>query len=246
MRIIKWFIIELKLWLRNGVNIFWNILFPSLWFLFMTIIFVNDYNRSDALAYYIPSGIMLALLSSLISISMRISISKELKILKRFGLLPVSVFSYFLVQIFCMLAIVLFSIFLLLVGASFVGFRPDSGITLLLILLFSVLGSLVFAAIGFFIAGISHRITTTNAASTITMFVMMFLSDLFIPNSSKPDFLIYIASALPVSPLLVILRSLFMHKFDFVANIGNVCLVLGWGITALILSLVTFKIKDTN
>jgi len=109
------------------------------------------------------------------------------------------------------------------------------------LLLFVVLGTLAFMAIGFIIAGLARTPESAGPIAGFLSFPMLFLGGVFFPIQNIPEFLQPLVRLLPISHLTTALRQVMnvgagmTEMWPEALNLG------GWLIAAFIVSAFTFK-----
>jgi ABC-type multidrug transport system permease subunit len=83
--------------------------------------------------------------------------------------------------------------------------------SLLSVATFVVLGSLAFLSLGFFLAGISGKVESANALANLVAFPMLFLSGVFFRLDVAPQWVQYVAHALPLTYLAEGLRQVMVY-----------------------------------
>lgn len=235
------FSMEFRAWLRVKINLFFVIAWPLIWLLMMTLVIPSTSRGSmaDTLLFYFPSCMALVTLSAMISLAIRIAVKKEAGILQRLKVVPFPVFAYFAVQFLCAIAMSLLGLACICILA-FIMKMPLKFSPFALALLF-LLCCFCFSAIGFFIAGISWKIATANILSMLVMFLMMFMSDMFIPASDLQNVVHRIGAFLPAQPFLVAARGMMLGGMRLSDYPSEILVIGAWGIGALALALPTFK-----
>lgn len=235
------FKMELIAWLRIKINFFFIIIWPLLWMFMMAFVIPasNQISAQQSIQYYFPSGMLLVILSAMISLSIRITMKKEAGILQRLKVVPFPIVSYFVVQLLCCIAVSVIG--LLCISLMAIVFKMQIAGSLFSILVLFLLGCFVFSSIGFFISGISMKSSTANILSMLVMFIMMFISDMFIPLSDIQSFIYKISIFLPASPFLAISRSLMISGGSLFDYTLELLILVSWGSFFLIASFFTFK-----
>ena len=232
---IKLFIIETKLWFRRKENLFWSILWPNLWLIFMCFVIgaMPGKTKLESLQYYVPAALTLILISSpFTGLALNLSINKENNMLKRFAVMPFSIYNYFLVVYIACLLFSLFSIISIIIFATILGLPLNYSIIQLLILIF--IGFFSFSAIAFLIAGLAKSISVTNIITMFLMFILMFVSNLFFDLSAAPPILYQISLLTPSSLICSMFRDIISGTN--ITSLENIVILLFWGIVPLLIA----------
>ncbi len=109
------------------------------------------------------------------------------------------------------------------------------------LLLFVVMGTLAFMAIGFIIAGIAKNPEQAGPISGLVSFPLLFFGGVFFPISNMPEFIQPIVKLLPISHLSTAMRQVM----NVGAGIGDLwfdaTLLFAWMVVAFIIASKTFK-----
>lgn len=194
---------------------------------------------------FVLAGILgLALMNaSIMGIGINMAKYREDKILKRITTTPLKSWQFIVAEISSRLILNFFQVLVILaIGKYFFDAHLYGNI----IMLFGVamVGAILFQLIGFIVAVFSK---TTDAAQGMAQAIaipMMFLSGVFFPIDSLPDWLYKIVQFLPLAPLLRIIRGVALEAASPFENITNVAIVLGWIVFSLIFAAWRFRLAD--
>jgi ABC-2 type transport system permease protein len=131
------------------------------------------------------------------------------------------------------------AVIVLLVGSLIFGTQVNGSWGMLL--LFVVLGTLAFMAIGFIIAGLAKTPESAGPIAGFISFPMMFIGGVFFPTQNMPGFLQPIVKLLPISHLSNALRQIMNVGTGFAGLWSEALLLGGWLIVAFIIASFTFK-----
>ena len=156
--------------------------------------------------FLVPGIIAMSLMNSgVIGLSTAFVIYRERGILRRIKVTPFPLSSFILARVVSqMLVAVAQSI--ILAGLAMLVFGLEIHGNLLLILFVILLGAMAFLAIGFAISGIARNAETAASYANLVTFPMLFLSGVFFPIDSAPDWLKPITRVLPLRYLVDALR----------------------------------------
>jgi ABC-2 type transport system permease protein len=161
--------------------------------------------------WFIPGILAMSLMNTgVIGISTAFVSYRERGIFRRIKVTPFALWKFLLARIVSGVVVSLATSAILVgVGALLWGAKPEGNP--LLILLVLVMGSLTFVGIGYAIASIAR--TTESAASyaNLITFPMLFLSGVFFPVTSMPDWLAPVIKVMPLSYLVDALRDPMLY-----------------------------------
>ncbi|MFD0698119.1 ABC transporter permease [Paenibacillus sp. GCM10027628] len=110
-----------------------------------------------------------------------------------------------------------------------------------LLILFVVLGTLAFMAIGFIIAGLAKTPESAGPIAGVISFPLMFLGGVFFPINSMPASFQAVVKLLPISHLSTALRQVMNIGAGFSELWPQAALLGGWAIVAFIVASFTFR-----
>lgn len=147
---------------------------------------------------------------SIISIAVRISNYRNLSILKRMLVTPLSIWKFFAAEVAAQLGLAVFqAVIILAVGVLVFGARLDGNVLNLLPVI--ILGSLVFLNLGFIVSAWANSPAAASGLGNVISFPMMFFAGTFFSTSTLPWLLPYAAEALPLAPMINALRDIGLH-----------------------------------
>jgi len=204
---------EFRLNLREPAMLFWAIAFPALWMGFFGAIFNepmpgSGYEGLNQANYLLPGGIGIVICSSaFIGMSITLTTYRETGVLKRLRVTPLKTSTLalgFTLSQFVLIVlgiVVLFAIGKIAFDVKVLGsWAALIGMT--------IFGMIAFLALGCAIGSVAR---SPRAANVITMLIympMIFLSEMFLPISWFPAGLQPICKALPLTPVITILRDI--------------------------------------
>ena len=204
---------EFRLNMRDPLVLFWSIIFPTIWMVFMAVIVKVPipgfgYKGLNYASFLLPASIGLVILSSsFVGVPITLTIYRETAVLKRLRVTPVktstlvlsfaiSQFIFIVVGILALFIIgkIFFNIQVLGSWAAFIGV--------------TIFGMATFLAIGSAIGSIARSFRAANIIIWTLFTPMLMLSELFMPISIFPAWLQPICRALPLTPIITILRDI--------------------------------------
>ena len=235
---------ELSIWFRTRENLFWSFAWPIAWLVLVWLVFPALPGRSkiETLEYYYPSGIALVLLSStLTALALKLSLAKEQRELLRYRLVPMSMKTFFVAELLASSLLALVAIATFSAVSMLFGVRIDSSFWAALPIL--MLGNWVFASIAFFIAGVSQRVGQATLLAMISMFSIMFLSNMFFDLSLAPEPVWTISSFLPGTPLCDAMRAIMFDGESLWSQWKHISVLGGWATASSAIAIYTFKVS---
>lgn len=181
--------------------------------------------------------------SSIQGVAIAMSKYREDKILKRITSTPLPTRTFIGAEILSRLVsnFVQISLIILLgiyaFGANFNG-------SLVLIYVFSLVGALLFQAIGFAVAGLSKTTQAAEGMSTAVTVPMMFLAGVFFSIDQLPKWLFSIVQYLPLAPLLRIMRGIALEAASPLNNPQNLIIVFAWIVAMLFIANWKFRLTE--
>jgi ABC-type multidrug transport system permease subunit len=192
-------VIHLKLALRERTVLFFNYVFPLLFFFgfgqFM------DARNTGAITRIVPMVLVLGILGNgLFGAGIRAVAEREQNILRRYKVTPITPAPILLASIVTGLLLYLPALFFV-VGIAHLHYRmPFPERPLSLVLLISV-GCVAFRAIGLIIAAVANTVAESNILVQLLYLPMLFVSGVTFPLSALPSYMQIAAQFLPASYL---------------------------------------------
>lgn len=192
-------VIHLKLALRERTVLFFNYVFPLLFFFgfgqFM------DARNTGAITRIVPMVLVLGILGNgLFGAGIRAVAEREQNILRRYKVTPITPAPILVASIVTGLLLYLPALFFV-VGIAHLYYRmPFPERPLSLLLLISV-GCVAFRAIGLIIAAVANTVAESNILVQMLYLPMLFISGVTFPLSAMPSYMQIVAQFLPASYL---------------------------------------------
>ena len=181
--------------------------------------------------------------SSIQNLAISLSRYKESKIFKRLTVTPLPSWKFITAEVLSRLIINLIQITLIL----FIGvyaFQAHLYGNLFLLYLFSLIGAILFQAMGFVVAAFSRTTAAAESMATAITIPMMFLAGVFFPIDQLPLWLSSIVKFLPLAPLLRMIRQIALEDRSPFTNLENIFIVLAWIIVMLVISVYKFRFNE--
>lgn len=168
---------------------------------------------------------------------------KEKGILKRLIATPMKPRQFVTAQVITRLIVAVFQAIVLLVFGALVFGSHVYG-AWWLIGLIVLLGGIVFLGLGFTISGLASTVDAVPAIANIVVFPMLFLSGIFFPTSSMPDWLQSVVTYLPLHPFAHALREVVANGAG-ITSLGHDFLWMGaWAVILIVLANFTFGFEE--
>jgi ABC-2 type transport system permease protein len=163
--------------------------------------------------------------------------------LKRITTTPVKTWQFITSEVLSRIVLNFFQIaIIILIGVKVFGAHIYGN--LLIVMLFAILGAILFQLMGFCIASVSKTTDAAEGMATAINIPMMFLAGVFFPIDSLPRWLYSIVQYLPLAPLLRILRGVALESKSPFDNPINIVIVGAW--IAALLIIATYKFRLTE
>ena len=216
--VMKFFVMQLKLYLREPVAFFFSLAYPALLLLLFGFIFGNDpdpefwgrnFGTVDA---SVPAyaGIIIGTVA-LMGIPIDTAASRETGVLRRYRATPLHPGAYLLasVAVYLMIALLGMAI-LVLTGKLVFGLRIAG--SWLNVLAAITLSALSFYSLGYLIASLVPTARAAQAVGMVIFFPMMFLSGAGMPLQLLPEGLRKVSDFLPLSYVVRLIQGLWFGE----------------------------------
>lgn len=212
---------QLKLFGREPVALFFTLAFPLMVLLLFGMIFGNapdpqygpqyggEYGYIDALVPGLAAIIIATV--ALMSIPVATATAREQKILRRYKATPMPPLVYLAGDITTNVFIALIGLVILLIVAPLV-FDLRFGGNWVYVLAGFLLSAVPFAAVGYIIAGLSPTARIAAVVGQVLFFPMMFLSGVGFPPEIMPAGVRTVARWLPLTHVVNLLQSLWFGQ----------------------------------
>jgi imidazolonepropionase-like amidohydrolase/ABC-type multidrug transport system permease subunit len=202
--------LDLKLALRQKSVIFFNYLFPFIFFI--TFAQIEHADRGGAMSQVLTMVIILGVLGNgLFGAGMRTVQDRESNVLRRYKVTPITpapiLISMTIVGWMLFLPFVLLMFFL----AHFVYGMPWPA-SMGSILIFLTLGIMAFRAIGMILASVANSMQESQILVQLIYLPMLLLSGATFPTSIFPDWLLNVTNFLPATYLVSGLQGMMLNK----------------------------------
>lgn len=210
------FVFELRLFLRNVVNLLFVLLFPSGMLLLFGSIYGNEpsalFGGNGTIDVSVPSYIcMIVAVTGLMSLPITLCTYRQNKVLKRLQATPLRSGAILGVHFAVNLFMTLIGVALLLALAFLMYDIAFTGVWWA-VLLVALLVIISIFSIGVLIASVFRSAKTAIAVANIVYFPMLFLSGASVPIELMPDGVRKVAQALPLTHAVTAMKAVWLNK----------------------------------
>jgi imidazolonepropionase-like amidohydrolase/ABC-type multidrug transport system permease subunit len=208
--------IDLKLALRNRSVIFFNYLFPLMFFFIFAQAFHAE--QGGVINQVVTMSASIGILGNgLFGAGMRAVQEREMNILRRYKVTPISPAPLLVASMVTGWIIFLPYILLMLALAHFgYGMHPPQ--QLLSLLVFVSVGLLAFRAFGLIVASVANSMQESGILVQICYMPMMFLSGATFPVTMFPAWLLVLTQFIPATYLVSGMQGILMRNESLAAN----------------------------
>ncbi len=201
---------------------------------------ISTHNLSY-LDYLVPGILALSIMQlGIFSISFAFVSFKSTGALRRLHVTPTNPLAFIFGQSMARLLIAIMQVGLL-VAISAVIFKVQFVGNILAIFALAILGTIVFLAFGFAIAGWAKDENQAAPVANLVSFPMLFLSGVFFPRDGLPVWLQKVTGILPLTYLADAMRSVSTQGATLWQVRGDILGLLIWGILMFIVAVKVFK-----
>jgi ABC-2 type transport system permease protein len=237
---------ELRGYLRNARALIFTVIMP----VFLLVLFNSIFHGSThffglsvpAASYYTASMIAYqVMLTGFGSLLISITTNREAGLLKRYRGTPMPNWVYLAAEIGQTVVVVAVATAVLLgVGVAFNNVKV-SGPMLVGLVVYVVIGTACFCALGLAASRISTTTDTASAIGPFSTVVLAFISGVFIPVAVMPRWLLDVGKIFPLEHLARGLQSAFLVHASTGITLANVGVIVVWGVVGLFVALRTFR-----
>src|SRR5437016_4720320 len=208
--------INLKLTFRDRTVIFFNYLFPLVFFFIFAQLFHAE--QGGAIIQVLTMVISIGVLGSgFFGAGIRAVQERETNVLRRFKVAPISAAPMLVASLITGLLNFLPSVVMMVLLSHFIyGMAlPEMWLSLLI---FVALGALAFRSIGLIIASVVNSMQESQIVIQLIYFPMLFLSGTTIPMSVLPNWVQIVAQFIPATYLMNGMQSILGRKETLIQN----------------------------
>lgn len=231
--------VDLKLAFRDKAVIFFNYLFPLIFFFVFAGLMKAE--RGGAISYVVSLVLVMGILGNgLFGAGIRAVQEREMNILRRFKVAPISPAPLLVASLVSGWLIYIPIVLLILSLAHFVYGMPVPGRPLSFFGLIS-LGVLAFRAIGLILASVANSMQGSQVLIQLFYMPMLFLSGATFPITLLPEWAQIISQFMPASYLVTGFQGIFFHNEPLTAIWQSVLALLATLFLGLFLSVQLFR-----
>jgi ABC-2 type transport system permease protein len=234
---------------REPAAVFFTVALPLIFLFLFVAIFGNDDVELEsgttvrAAVYYVPGIITLSMVSATtVNLAIGITAMRERGMLKRLRSTPLPPWVFFAGRV-CTASVITLAMVVLVCALGRLVYDVDLPLeTVPGVLVSVIVGTASGCFLGFLLTAV---IPSENAAPAVTNAIMLplyFISGIFVPNDSLPDFMERIADVFWISHLAEALQTAFDPTTEAPGIAwGDIAFVAGWGVAALLVALRVFR-----
>lgn len=240
------FAYERKAFWRNPPAAGFTFAFPLMFLVLFNVIFGSGTTKVfgrevDQSAFYVPAIISFALVSACYTnIAMGVTIARDEGILKRLRGTPLPTWAYLAGRIATAVYVALLLVAISVAfGALFYGAGlPASSLPAFMATLSVSAAS--YCALGLALSGAIPNADAAPAIVNLTVFPLLFISDVFLPPDLGPPWLERLAGVFPIKHSTEALIAAFVQPAAGV-RASDLAVVAAWGVAGVLLALRTFR-----
>jgi ABC-2 type transport system permease protein len=231
---------------RSPASVFFTVMLPLIFLFIFATIFGNDEVETlqvNTTTYYVPAIISLAVISATTqSLAINLVEARESGVLKRVRGTPLPGWVFIAGRVGNSLVVSVLMVLLVAVIGSLVYDVTIPTDTLPSVLVTLAVGAFTFCCIGFALTAVIPSEEAAPAITNATVLPLYFISGIFIPESEIPDGVLHFADAFPVRHFF----EAFFEAWDPNTTgagfaLGDLAIVLAWGVAGLVAALLTFR-----
>lgn len=238
---------EQKAFWRNPAGAVFTFAFPLLFLVIFSLlnsdVRIEERGGISFVTFFVPGILAFGLISACYTnLAIRMTISRDLGILKRVRGTPVPTWVYLAGQVASSMVITFLLLFLTVglgVVAFGVSFRTETAAGLLVTL---GLGAACFCALGLAVSGLCPNADAAPAIVNFSIFPLLFVSGIFFPLDDAPAWLTSVAQVFPMQQLADGLQYAFDPRTTGLGfNGGDLWGLLAWTVAGCLLALRLFR-----
>jgi ABC-2 type transport system permease protein len=228
--------VEFVLTLRRGESLLVTVGIPVGILAFFSLVDVLPHGSGKAVDFLVPGVLALSVISSaMTSLGIATGFERHAGVLRRLGTTPLGRSGLLAAKCLALLGTVVVQLAAVVVVGYLLGWHPSGGAAIAAGLV--VLGVVVFAALGFLMAG-RLRAETNLAAANGLFLVFLLLGGIVVSTSKLPKALASFSRALPAEPLATSLRDALQHGS---VPARAIVTLLVWAVVGSVLAVATFR-----
>ncbi len=245
---LRQFRFENKAFWRNPPAAFFTVAFPLMFLVIFNLLFGSEDievrgGEVPASNFYVPAITAFAVISaSFTNLAMSVSISRDNGILKRVRGTPLPTVAFIGAKVVHSVAIAfLLTAVATLAGAIFYGVEIPTE-TLPAVIVSVLVGAIAFGALGLAMTAVIPNSDAAPAVVNGVILPLLFISDVYIPDTDAPGWLKAIASFFPVKHFSESLQTPFNPRLSGSGfEWGDIAVMTAWGLVGFILAIKFFS-----
>ena len=230
---------------RNPAATFFTVVFPLLFLVIFGFIFGSETmdNGAKVATFQVPGILTLAIVSAtFFNLAMGMVVRREAGELKRLRGTPLRPIVWVLGQVIASFIIVLFMTVIVTVGGRILFGVAFNWFTIVPFLLFVLLGSIVFCALGMAVTAVIPNVDAAPAITNLIVFPLYFVSDVFLQTEDAGGFIGSIGDFFPIKPLATLLQPTYNPFVESIEIEWSAVLTLViWGVAGVVLAARFFR-----
>lgn len=233
---------EQKLFWRSRELAFFTFLLPILFFLLLGSAYGDDeINGINGYEYLLAGMIGYGAASTTFAgLALLLVIRRESGVLKRLRATPLPPGTYVAAVLASIILVFLVEAAILIALGRFAFDVPLAGSILSLVVVL-LLGAGSFAALGIGLTALIRSAEGSSAVVNALYLPLAFVSGAFFSEDAFPRVLQVLASILPLSHLIELVRAVMVYDDTVWDHLGNVAVIVAWGLAGLVVAIRGFR-----
>jgi ABC-2 type transport system permease protein len=234
--------------IRNPASLFFTLVFPLMFLVIFSVIFGNGHilvapgKLVRVATFYVPSISSFSVITACYTnIAISLTFSRDTGALKRIHGSPLPVWSYMFARIFHAIMIaILLVVICAAFGAIFYGATLPTT-TLPAFALTVVVGAAVFSILGVAVTALIPNADASPAVVNASILPLLFISNVFIPLESPPQWLDILGKIFPVRHFADALIGSFFQLSGNGLHTNDLLVMGAWGVAGLVVAFRFFQ-----
>jgi ABC-2 type transport system permease protein len=234
-----------RLFWRVPISAFFTVVFPMMFLVLFNVlngdVIVDELGGIPFAQFYTPGIAVFAMVTAgYTNLAITVSMDRDEGILKRIKGTPLPPWVYMAGRIGAAVAVGVVSVILMfVVGIAFFGVEPIwSRLPLALLILF--IGAATFSALGLAVAGMAPNGQAAPAIANATILPLAFISGIFFPMESAPQWLQVVAGWFPLRPFGAAFTEQWNPAIEPVFPTLDLAILVAWLIVGVVIAVRTF------
>jgi ABC-2 type transport system permease protein len=231
---------------RNPPAAFFTFVFPLMFLVIFNLIFggddipIGEGRTISGSTFYVPAIAAFSVITACYTnIAISVATARDLGILKRVRGTPLPSWAYLLSRVIHASAMALLLVAIVtLAGTVFYGVDAPSG-EMPLFVLTIVVGAAAFSALGLAVTALIPTAQAAPAVVNASILPLLFISNVFIPASQAPEWLVTFSKVFPVRHYADAMTASFVTDdlgAEYVFDWTSLVVVAAWGVAGLLLA----------